>query len=203
MGPRGEGVMSTGTNQTLVDVVEEITHAGDGDGPITVEEIVETVGSRSFGALLLVPGLIVLSPISGIPGVPSLGGIAIFLIAGQMLLGRKSLWLPGFLLRRSVSQERMGRAERFLLPPARFVDRITGERWTFLTSGIMAYVIAAACVLIAVVMPPLEAILFANVLTAAAVSAFGLALVANDGLLALIAFGFTGAGFFLGIAALT
>ena len=41
-------------------------------------------------------------------------------------------------------------------------------------------------------MPPLEAIIFANVLTAAAISAFGLALVADDGLLAALAFALTG-----------
>ena len=54
---------------------------------------------------------------------------------------------------------------------------------------------------IAVLMPPLEAVLFANVVTAAAISAFGLALVANDGLLALVAFSLTGAGLFVGVNA--
>lgn len=190
-------------SESLVEVVQEITGAGDGEGPITVEEIVDAVGSRSFGALLLVPGLIVLSPISGIPGVPTLGAIAIFLVSVQMLLGRDSFWLPGFLLRRSVSRDRMEKGKRFLLPLARFVDRITGPRLPFLVAGPMAYGIALICILIALAMPPLEAILFANVLTSAAVSAFGLALVANDGLLALLALGFTGTGFYLGISALS
>jgi hypothetical protein len=188
--------------QSLAEVVERITEAGDGDGPISVQEIVESVGQRSFGALLLVPGLIVLSPISGIPGVPTLGGIAVLLIAGQMLIGRESFWLPGFIVRRTITRERMGKGRGFLLPVARFVDRVIRPRLTRLTKAPFSYVIAATCVLIALVMPPLEAILFANVATAAAISAFGLSLVAHDGLLALVAFGFTGGAIGMAVTAL-
>lgn len=178
--------------QALADIVDKITTAGDGDGDISVGEIVQSVGQRSFGPMLLVPGLIVLSPISGIPGVPTLGAVAVLLIAGQMLIGRKCFWIPGFLSRRKVSQDRMQKARKFLMPIARFVDRLVGPRLSFLTDRPFNYLIAVTCVLIALIMPPLEAIIFANVVTSAAISAFGLALVARDGILAVIAFVLTG-----------
>ena len=52
-------------------------------------------------------------------------------------------------------------------------------------------VIAAFCVLIALGMPPMEMIPFSANLAGAALAAFGLALIARDGVLALIAFAFT------------
>jgi hypothetical protein len=180
--------------RTLAEVVEEMTGAGEREDTIAVEEILQAVGQRSFGPMLLVPGLIVLSPISGIPGVPTLGGLAVLLIAGQMLIGRDYFWLPQFIRRRSVSRQRMVKAGKFLMPIARVVDKLVKPRLTVLVRAPFNYAIAAACVLIALVMPPLEAILFANVVTAAAISAFGLALVAHDGLLALLAFTMTAAG---------
>jgi hypothetical protein len=198
--PREEQVGEDQGMDNLVEVVETLASADErDDGEITVRSIFDTVGRRSFGPLLLVPGLIVLSPISGIPGIPTLGGIAVLLIAGQMLIGRETVWLPDFILDRTVTREKMDKAKGFLLPIARVVDRLTGRRLPFLTTPPWAYVIAATCVLIAVLMPPLEAILFANVVTAAAISAFGLALVADDGVLAIVAFILTAVGISLGV----
>ena len=183
--------MSGTSADSLAEVVEQVTHSGEPGEPISVDEIIEAIGQRSFGPLIVVPGLIVLSPLSGMPGVPTLGGIAVLMIAGQMLLGRESPWLPELLRRRTISNDRMAKAGSFLMPVARFVDRFTGRRMAWLTRKPYSYLIAAACVLIALVMPPLEVIIFANVVTAAAISAFGLALVADDGLLAAIAFALT------------
>jgi hypothetical protein len=149
--------------------------------------------------MLLVPGLIVLSPISGIPGVPTLGAIGILLIAGQMLLGRKSFWVPEFLRRRKIARARVLKARGLLMAIARGVDRVVKPRLSILTRGPFAFLIAAICVLIGLIMPPLEAILFANVATSAAVSAFGLALVAHDGVLATLAMGLTLASFWWAI----
>lgn len=186
--------------RTLREIVERLTEAGDGKGEVTVENMLESVGQRSFGPMLLVPGLIVLSPISGIPGVPTLGAIAVLLVAGQMLMGRRSFWLPRFIRTRTVSRARMDKAARFLRPAAGYVDKVVHPRLTALTEPPFNYVIALACVAIALIMPPLEVILFANVATAAAISAFGLSLVAHDGALAILAFAFTAASFYFAIA---
>lgn len=193
--PGEKAVAATDEGKSLTDVVERITRAGNGDETVTIGEILESVGQSSFGPMLLVPGLVVLSPLSGIPGLPTLGGIVVLLIAGQLLMGRRCFWLPELIRRRSVSRERMARAGGFLMPVARFMDRLVKPRLTFLTRKPFDYGIAIACVLIALVMPPLEAILFANSLAAAAISAYGLGLVASDGFLVLLAFALTAASF--------
>lgn len=189
--------------QTLSHIVDQMTGVGDDDTAyVTVADILDAVGRRSFGAMLLVPGLIVLSPISGIPGVPTLGAIGVLLIAGQMLIGRESFWVPEFLRRRRISRARMQKARGFLMTLARVVDRVVRPRLSVLTRGPFVYLIAAICVLIGLIMPPLEAILFANVVTSAAISAFGLALVAHDGLLASLALILTLASFWFGVTQL-
>ncbi|RFA26402.1 hypothetical protein CAI21_17105 [Alkalilimnicola ehrlichii] len=188
--------------KSLSEVVDEITSAGERKEQISVEEIMNAVGRRSFGPLLLVPGLIVLSPLSGVPGVPTLGGIVIFLFSVQMLLGREYFWLPAFILRRQVSRDRMAKAGRFLAWLARWADKVIKPRLLFLLHKPASHVVAVACTLIAVIMPPLELIPFANVVTASAISAFGLALVAYDGVLAVLAFLLTGVSFYLLVSGL-
>jgi hypothetical protein len=182
---------------TLTELIETAAAAGEEPDSISIDDVLNAVGQRAFGHFLLIPGLIVLSPISGIPGVPTVGAIMILLVAGQMLLGRECFWVPAFIRKREISRKRVEQAARFMKPVSRVVDKLIWRRLSFLTQKPFTYAIALSCAAIALIMPPLEVILFANVLTSAAISAFALALVANDGLLASIAFLFTGAAFYI------
>ncbi|MHB0775557.1 exopolysaccharide biosynthesis protein [Halomonas sp. WWR20] len=150
---------------------------------VSIDAMLSAVGRRSFGALLLVPGLLVFSPLSGIPGLPSLCGVLVALIAGQLLAGRSHFWLPQWLLKRSVPRERFLSALHFLQPGARWVDKFIKSRLQFLTHGAPIPLVAIICLLIAFSMPPLELIPFANSLSGAALSAIGLSLIARDGVL--------------------
>ena len=49
---------------------------------------------RGFGPMLALPSFIACTPIGAIPGIPSLAGATILLIALQILLGRRHPWLP-------------------------------------------------------------------------------------------------------------
>ncbi|HEX3034414.1 MAG TPA: exopolysaccharide biosynthesis protein [Thermodesulfobacteriota bacterium] len=75
--------------------------------------------------------------------------------------------------------------------PARFVDRLLRPRLTIFTHQTAAYVIAIVCVVIAAAMPVMELVPFSANVAGAALTAFGLSLIAHDGLLALLAFVFT------------
>ena len=89
--------------QDLLDTVR-----GAVDGPsISFGDILRAMDARSQPVLLLLPALILVSPLSGIPGLSSLGGLTIALVAGQILLGRPAIWLPGFLLRRQLPTARL------------------------------------------------------------------------------------------------
>lgn len=182
----------------LESLLERIEAAGGGDR-VSVGELLDSVGQRSFGPLLLVPSLLLVSPLSGIPGSGTLGGMVIALVSGHLVLGFHRLWLPGFLLRRRIERRRLEQAMRYLRPVATVADRFIKPRLAPLTGALGARVIGLVCLCIAVLMPPLELVPLANSTTAAAVASFALALVARDGLLVLLAGAFTGVGIYLGL----
>lgn len=185
--------------RNLEQLFNHIATLANENGEVSLGIVVESVGSRSFGPLLLVIGLTLTSPLSGIPGMASVSAAFILLIGVQLLLGRHYFWLPHWLLNRSLSKKQVLAALRWIMPPARVVDRLTRPRLTFLVSRTGAYLTALFCVCIAVVMPMFELVPFSASAVGVALAALGLALVAHDGLLALIAFCVIGATFGLAV----
>ena len=170
--------------KNLDDLLGQLEQAGDADQPVTIQSMLDATDRRSFGALLLVPGLLVLSPLSGIPGLPSVFALMVALIALQLLIGRKHFWLPSWLLKRSTPRSKYDKALAFLRRLARYVDRVLRCRLTFLTHGPLAIRISALlCLLIAMTMPPLEIIPFGNSIAGGALTLLGLGLLARDGLM--------------------
>lgn len=195
-----------GQPRTLEDVVNEIIDVADEagadeagadesgadraetGGTVTVDQVQEKVGRRSFGPLLLILGLIALTPIGGIPGVPTLFGLVVLLTAGQLLIGRRSFWLPAFITKRSIGAKRLKKAAKSAGPAARWVDTLLRPRLDMLTDDRGVYGIAVACVVLALTLPVLEVVPMAGFVPAAAITAFALALVARDGVLAIIGY---------------
>lgn len=178
---------------TLEGILDELARVaeGDGDGDISVGEVMEAIGERSFGPLLLVPSLIGLSPIGAIPFVPLVMVAIEILIIGQMLLGWEHFWLPARLRARAISAHRFAAALDAMRPAARLVDGFVSPRLTILTEGPFFYLIALMCLAVALITPPIELVPVAGIVPNAAVAAFALALTARDGVWALLAFGFT------------
>ncbi|WP_129126672.1 exopolysaccharide biosynthesis protein [Geomonas oryzae] len=179
----------------LQEMLDRINQSADDEGRVSLGQIVESVGDRSFGPLLLMVGVIAASPISGMPGVPTTMGIFILLIAGQLFFRREHFWLPKWVLRRSLAKEKVHTAVRWLSPPARFIDRWLRPRMSALIQGGSTYLISFVCASIAIVMPMMELVPFSAHGAGLALTAFGLALISRDGLLALIAFAVTAVSF--------
>jgi hypothetical protein len=87
--------------RNLEEVFEEIRTAGE-DETVSIADIQERLGHRSFGPLLLFAGLVLVTPLVNIPGMPTIMGIVILLTSLQMLVGRPSIWLPQPIRRRSM-----------------------------------------------------------------------------------------------------
>lgn len=167
-----------------------MTHEKD---HVSLDDILNASGRKSFGFFLLLAGLITLAPLVGdIPGVPTLMGTFVIIISVQLLLRRDKVWLPAFMRNRTLEQEKILKALRKLEPVMKFIDRILKPRLTFMTGGFMQYVIAGICVATAAVMPVMEFIPFSANIAGVILTVFGLALLANDGLLVLLVFALLG-----------
>lgn len=176
----------------LEQLLDRIDAAADQDKDVSLNAILEAVGPRSFGPILLLAGLVMFAPIIGdIPGVPVIMGVLVILTAGQLLFRRHHIWLPHWLLKRSVTQSKLRKTLGWLRTPARFIDRLLRPRLTMLTHHTGSYVIAVVCIIIATATPVMEMVPLSANVAGAAITAFGLALIAHDGLLALFAFAFT------------
>jgi len=172
------------------------------DGQVSVAHVMSTLGARSFGPLLLVPGLIGISPIGAIPGLPAVMALIVFIVAAQILVGMDHAWLPAALLRRSMAGKKLRQVCNAVAPYARFVDRFLRPRFDPLTRGPFLRIVAALVLIVALVTPVIEIVPLAGIVPNAAIVAFGLALTAHDGIWALIATLITGGTFYLLLAAI-
>lgn len=187
-----------GKDQQLTNLEQLFDCIGDAaaqkpDEKVSIDSIMDMIGRRSFGPLLLLAGLVILAPVIGdIPGVPSIMGMFVFLIAIQLLIGQEHFWLPNWLLERAISSEKLAKAVFWLQKPAHFIDKLIRPRLLIFVNGTAKYMIAVVCILIALMLPFMEVVPFSANAGGLALVAFGLALIAKDGLLSLFSFILTG-----------
>ena len=188
--PESDGKSRPDTLEGLLNRIREI----DGDGHrVTVREMLDAAGTRSFGPVAVVAGLIVLAPVIGdLPGVPTLMGVLVVLTGGQQPFRRDYIWLPGWLSRRQVSRHRLHKALAWMMKPARFVDRHTAPRLTWVMTRGGNLLLALACLVVALALPVMEFVPFSGNGGGLALLAFGLAMIARDGILAVLALLITG-----------
>lgn len=168
-------------------IVARIRDRAAGEQAVSVEDMVAVLGRRSYGPFLFVPGLIGVTPLSGIPMVPAILAIIVALFAIQIVLGRSHLWLPGILGRRSFDGARVADAMRRIEPVAGKLDRWFYGRLPALTGRHAVRVAAVICLLLSAVVPFFEMIPFAGIAPMSAIAAFGLAILVRDGALMLAA----------------
>ena len=153
---------------------------------VTLGDVVEAFGRRSFLPLLMVPALLVISPLSGIPLFSAICGVTIALIAGQMLWpGREHLWLPARLMRQRVSGARARSAVARLARVAAWLDarakarvRPLVRRWPGRT------LLEVCCLAAGLAMPLFEVVPFTSSVLGFAVLLMATGLLTRDGLIA-------------------
>jgi hypothetical protein len=179
----------------LEKVMDRVVEVANDRETISVDDVLSAIGQRSFGSVLLLVGLIVLAPIIGdIPGAPTICAIMVLLFSVQLMMRREYFWLPKWMLNRTVKTPSLHKAVELSRKPARFIDKLVKPRLTFLIrNDIATRCVAIASMATALMMPPMELIPFSANLAGAVLTCFGLALIARDGLFALLAFTLTGA----------
>jgi len=177
--------------KSLNELLDRIGEVAEEHEEVSMEQVMEAVGRRSFGPLLLLVGIIAVAPgIGDIPGVATVLGIFVLTVSVQLLFGRKDFWLPQWILKRKAKREKFKKmAEtKWLRKPAKWIDKVVKERLEVLTGPKATYAIAAACTVMALALPLTELVPLSTNLLSLGLVAYGISLVANDGLMALVGF---------------
>lgn len=158
-------------------------------GSACIRDIVRAFGTATFVPFLIVPAILVVSPLSGIPLFSSICGIAIALISAQMLLRREHLWLPNWFLNLQFTEDQLEKALGPAHRIARFIDRISKPKWRILNRPPFDLIPEALCMLAGLSMPFLEVVPFSSSALALAVLCFSVGFLARDGRFTLVAIG--------------
>ena len=165
--------------------VDCIVHSGDGDR-VRVRDMVDALGENAFAPMLLLPALLVFSPASSILGVATVSGILIALLASELLVRRRTIWLPAVLLDRSIARSKLRWVQRKIDRPLRWTDRWSRPRLTALVQRPLGLVPGVICVAIGLALPIMELIPLSATIGGAAVSFMVMGLLLQDGLLCAI-----------------
>lgn len=194
------GASAKPSKTPLTDIIDDIV-ADAKDGALTLGDVLDDLGDRSYGPLFFILGLIIVLPVGAIPGVPIILGAVLIILAIQFVWGLKHPWMPSRFRRLSISAKKARETERRVAPFLRFVDRFVDARMLWIVSRPMRIFAAISIVLLSLAMVPLEIVPFGVAVPAAAITAFGLAIVARDGLVMMVALGFVGGTAWLCISA--
>ena len=171
----------------LSDLLDKLEHALQGDS-VSLAEILHEVGERSFTPLILAITVMIVSPLSAIPGAPTVSAVLLVMIAGQKLLGRRHPWLPPFITRRRIPARHFCAALTRMRRPCAWIDRHSHPRLLFLTTGRMRKVAFLSFVFVPLGWPPMEVLPMATSVGAAALALISFGLMTRDGLYVLFGY---------------
>ena len=137
------------------------------------------------GPVVFILTLPILPPLP--PGVSMVLALPLLLVAPQIVIGRREIWLPKALSHRTIKRAPLIKLIKRILPPLERVEKVVRPRLRFLTGRVGASMVGVACTLLAVVL--VLPIPFANLVPALALGAFSIGLTRKDGLFVLAGYG--------------
>jgi hypothetical protein len=146
---------------------------------VTVGELLNALKDRSFGVIIIffaLPNVIV--PISWVLGTP------ILLLTVQMVIGRQTPWLPGFMKRQEISGETFAKIASYVVTYLSKIEKWLKPRWSFLTTNTMERFIGLYLTFLTLVL--LVPIPFGNALPAFGIAIVAAGLIEKDGLAILV-----------------
>ena len=116
------------TSEVLRDLAE-----GEGER-VTFREILTALRHRAFGFTLLIFALPCCLPMP--PGIPTVCGIAIVIIALNLIAARQRLWLPGAIADKSVARADLQRMVDRVAPYLERLEKICKPRFAIVTEPV-------------------------------------------------------------------
>ncbi len=169
----------------IADIATHLTEASHGDA-VTFDDLLQEFGREAFATCLLVAGVVLASPLSGVPFASSIFGALICLISVQAAYGAKTIWLPAFLRKRSVSPDKIDRLQSAIETAGKVFDKFSRDRITGLVGPKARRVLYAVCAVGGVCLPLLEIVPFSSSVVGLGVALVSLGILGRDGLFALL-----------------
>jgi hypothetical protein len=166
--------------------------AEDAQDRVTMGNIRDALGTRSFAALLVLFAAFNLLPLP--PGTSAVLGVPLLIVSAQMMYGSKRVWLPGFVSEKSLSAEQFRAIMERVIPRLKQLECYVKPRywpfWRRRGDRIIGMIALIMAVLITLPIP------LGNWLPAFSTALLGLALSERDGILLAV-------GSAVGVAALS
>jgi hypothetical protein len=179
----------------LLDDLEALL---DEEEEVSLGEIIDALGARGFGPLLVTLSAFLIMPVGMIPGMPGLVAIVLVLIGLQMLIGQKRLWAPVGLRRRLISADLLRASVKRARPLARRLRPVLMPRYCrlvdnglTLTTAAAIFIATGAVIFLIGFIPGLPFVLSIHVLL------IGLGMSARDGIVTLLGFAAIAPAFWL------
>lgn len=159
-------------------LLRRLADDGAEDG-LTLAEIRDRLDERAYGLLILILSIPCLVP--GLYGVPQVVGIAILILAIQLLIGREEPWLPAWLLRLRARAAWLTAMADFAETRLGWIRRLSRPRWRRLVEGPGERLAAAFMILatVTIVLP------MTNTIPSVALALLSVGLIQRDGLFVL------------------
>ncbi len=155
------------------------------DGPVDARALFDALGRAALVPALILPAMLIVSPLSAVPLFSSICGLAIIIIAVQGAWGRAQPWLPGFVLNRLLPTQGTQRAVAAMRRLTGWLDRISRRRLSFLVGRPFDRLLYLICALAAACIPFLELVPMSSTTIGTGVLLIAVGILTRDGLIVL------------------
>ena len=121
------------TPERTSEVLRELAEGGSGDR-ITFRQVLAELQHRAFGFTLLIFALPCCLPMP--PGLPTVCGIALVIIALNLIAARQRLWLPSVIADKSVTRADLKRMVDRVAPHLERLEKICKPRFPIVTDPV-------------------------------------------------------------------
>lgn len=121
-----------------------------GDGQVTISNFMAMLTDRAFGLAILVFALPNTPPL-GIPGISSICAVPIMIFSLQMVIGRHSLWLPGWIGKKTISAPILAKALMMTVPAVKKLEILLKPRILAASTGMVERLVGLLIFLHAVI----------------------------------------------------
>jgi len=128
-----EPMQAGGNHRKASDILADLARNATSER-VRLRDIVDALGERAFGALILIFALPNAVGLGAIPGLSTIFGLPQIFIAGQMVLGRERPWLPDWLLDRSLARADFITMVEKSTPYLIKIERMLRPRWMVLSA---------------------------------------------------------------------